>query len=189
MPASIRSLFLTLTLIVLTSFGFVVTSAEAHTLTATALLPDGTPAGRATVEFYAADGSVQLAVTDRQGNFSLDDLTPGTYILNIATLRQDFAYLNTLVVTENMGSQSFTLAETGAIAGSVNGCDASCVVNITFNDVSMLVQELEADGSFEIDGLAAATYEITVYAADRATVPQNVTVAVGEQLAVALTLS
>src|SRR5574341_695351 len=123
------------------------TSGNISETTGTVSLADGSPVNRALLEIHGADGSAILGVSNREGNFSIDSLKAGSYVAIISTPREEYGYVGSISVKGGTDILKFDLAETGALSGIVTGCDASCVVNITFNDVTVNAENTEADGS------------------------------------------
>lgn len=153
------------------------------------VLQDGSAASRVLVEAYAPDGSVALEVANRQGKFTIKDFMNGNYVLAISTLRDDFGYIGSVPLSESTVDLSFILNQTGSVVGEVSGCNASCVVNITFDNVPIVVQNTQADGTFAISGLAEGTYQIVVYSADSSTTSQELIITATQQALVSLALN
>jgi hypothetical protein len=151
------------------------------TTTGTVLDVEGNPAKRTLVQTYAADGSVFLDVTDRNGIFELDKLANGTYIFSASSVDHQYAYIGEWVIDDNSGEAQFEVALTGSLVGTVPGCDATCTVTLTYQDIAIVVQTTQADGSFVISGLAPATYTLTAYRGQAVSDPVTVEILSAEQ--------
>lgn len=154
--------------------------------TGTFLSPDGEPARRTLVQAYAADGSVYMDVTSREGIFELEPLQNGNYIILGTTANQQYGYIGTWTIGSAGDTPQFEMVETGSLSGTVAGCSTSCTVTLMYEDVAIVVQNTQADGSFVFSGLAPAVYEITVYQGRDVTAPQNVEIESGKQTQLSL---
>src|SRR5687767_7039001 len=62
---------------------------------------DGNPVRRTLVQTYASDGSTYLDVTDRNGNFEIEKLASGNYLLVASSVDQQFGYIGEWVISED----------------------------------------------------------------------------------------
>lgn len=146
----------------------------------------GQPLRRTLVQTYAADGSIYMDVTDREGKFELEKLANGNYIIVASTVDQQYAYIGEWNIEEDGEDYQFSVVPTGSLTGAAAGCDNTCTITVSYRGIALVVQNLQADGSFAISGLAPALYEVKVFKGNSTTTLEDVEITSGGQAEVEL---
>lgn len=119
---------------------------------------DGSPANDAIIDLFGVEVDVRTSLADADGVFAFNGVPAGEYVLVVSNALQDVGYVGSLSVADGTQEVTLTLEETGVLTGTATNAS---VVQVTFNGVTITVQPVADDGTYEVFGLAPGSYEVT----------------------------
>lgn len=126
----------------------------------------------AVVEVKVGETLVSSILTDEEGNFLIEGIAPGAYVLRVSADNYQGAIQGVVVVSDQRAEENFALVSSpGGVAGVIKSSASGdpivgARVLISQNGVAIGESLTDAQGLFAISGLAPGAYSIQAEATD-----------------------